>query len=274
MLAFYNDIDPYCCEWLQTLIMFRVLPPGTVDDTPIQKLKPKTLSRYKQVHLFAGMGGWPYALRLAQWPDSRPVWTGSCPCQPFSVAGKGKGTKDKRHLWPYMRRLINHASPKPPVVFGEQVSGKAGLLWLAGVRTDLEKMEYEVGAVDSCAAGVGAPHIRQRLWWVAQSISRQRARVTDGKGSISNGAAGGWQQNNGIVKSCGTDDGLAHDPHWDDYQLIPCLDGKHRRIKSGLLPLAHGVPRRLSKLRAIGNSIVPELAAEFILSYLETIPPV
>ena len=135
-------------------------------------------------------------------------------------------------------------------------------------------MEYEVGAVDSCAAGVGAPHIRQRLWWVAQSISRQRARVTDGKGSISNGAAGGWQQNNGIVKSCGTDDGLAHTPLWADYQLIPCLDGKHRRIKSGLLPLAHGVPRRLSKLRAIGNSIVPELAAEFILSYLETIPPV
>ena len=331
--AFYNDTDEYCCEWLENLISARIIPYGVVDSTPIQRLKPEKLSKFTQVHLFAGMGGWPYALRLAQWPDSRPVWTGSCPCQPFSVAGKGKGTKDKRHLWPYMRRLINHASPKPPVCFGEQVSGTAGLLWLSRVRVDLEALAYEVGAVDSCAAGIGAPHIRQRLWWVAHNPHNGRrqepthceggkSRIeTQGRASgftmrgnadrlandddarleIQSSPTGISQDTNGSDKREGiTGSGRLDNPSnprcngpgfnqtpnpsrdqtwlqkspgrstpWDDYQLIPCLDGKHRRIKSGLLPLAHGIPSRISKLRAIGNTIVPQLAAEFILAYLE-----
>jgi DNA (cytosine-5)-methyltransferase 1 len=127
---------------------------------------------YTQVHLFAGIGGWSYAARLAGWPDDRPLWTGSCPCQPFSAAGKQKGTTDARHLWPEMRRLVTEC--RPPVVAGEQVASHLGRNWLAGVRTDLEALGYAVGAADLCAASVGAPHIRQRLWWVAESQGDQQ----------------------------------------------------------------------------------------------------
>ena len=141
------------------------LPWGRLDGRPIQNLSGAELRGAVQFHAFAGVGGWPLALKLAGWPDDREVWTGSCPCQPFSSAGKGKGVEDERHLWPDFLRLI--AECRPATVFGEQVASKAGRQWLAGVRADLETLGYRVGRADLCAAGVGAPHIRQRLYWVA-----------------------------------------------------------------------------------------------------------
>lgn len=161
----YNDTDKFVCEWLRNLVDAGHLPAGEVVETPIQELDPADIP--DTFHTFAGIGGWPLALRMAGWPDDRPVWTGSCPCQPFSSAGKRKGTDDERHLWPAFRDLI--AECRPPVVFGEQVASKAGREWLAGVRADLEALGYAVGAADLCAAGVGAPHIRQRLYWVADA---------------------------------------------------------------------------------------------------------
>src|SRR5690606_26725034 len=149
-------------------------------------VRPEDLVGYTQCHFFAGIGGWPYALRLAGWPDDWPVWTGSCPCQPYSQAGSRKGDDDPRALWWAWRWLIDQC--RPPVVFGEQVASKAGREWLAGVRTDLEAMGYAVGAADLCAAGVGAPHIRQRLWWVADSEWFGRRGWRDGH---SPGAEGG-----------------------------------------------------------------------------------
>ncbi len=105
-------------------------------------------------------------------PEDRLVWTGSCPCQPFSCAGKQKGTQDERHLWPEFRRLITECHP--PIIFGEQVASKLGREWLAGVRADLEALGYAVGAADLCAAGATAPHLRQRLYWVADANGGQR----------------------------------------------------------------------------------------------------
>ena len=167
MTAFYNEHDPKAAAWLRELIAAGIIAPGVVDERNIQQLMEEDLGRYTQVHLFAGIGGWSYALRLAGIPDDFPIWSGSCPCQPFSSAGKQKGTKDARHLWPWMRHLIFRW--RPPIAVGEQVASKLGREWLSGVRANLETLGYVVGAADLCAASVAAPHIRQRLFWMADA---------------------------------------------------------------------------------------------------------
>ncbi len=166
-MNYYNENNAEAAEWLRELIRGNVIAPGIVDERSIIQVKPDELSAYTQCHFFAGIGGWSYALWLAGWPDDKPVWTGSCPCQPFSAAGSWKVDKDKRHLWPAFRAAI--AKCRPAICFGEQVAGADGRIWLAGVRTDLEALVYGVGAADLCAAGVGAPHRRQRLFWVAHA---------------------------------------------------------------------------------------------------------
>jgi len=174
--AYYNEIDPFAAEWLRRLIAEGLIPAGDVDERSIIEVTADDLRGFRQAHFFAGIGGWPLAARLAGWPEDRPLWTGSCPCQPFSVAGPGRGTDDERHLWPAFAGLI--AQCRPAVVAGEQVASKAGRSWLAGVRTDLEALGYGVGAADLCAAGVGAPHIRQRLYWVAEPDAARREGLT------------------------------------------------------------------------------------------------
>jgi len=170
-MNYYNEHDPKGAAWLRELIAQNQIPAGHVDERSITDVRPDDLLGFTQCHFFAGIGGWSLALKLSEWPEDRPVWTGSCPCQPFSSAGKQMGRKDPRHLWPAFRRLINRC--RPPVVLGEQVASADGRRWLAGVRSNLETMGYAVGAADLCAAGVGAPHIRQRLFWVANSTSNR-----------------------------------------------------------------------------------------------------
>ena len=166
--AYYNEHEPYCAAWLRNLIAAGHIAPGDVDARDIQDVTPDDLTGYTQCHFFAGLGGFSYALRLAGWPDDEPVWTGSCPCQPLSSAGSQKGAADERHLWPAFFELI--AERRPPTAFGEQVASRLGREWFAGVRLDLESVAYAVGGADLPAASVGAPHIRQRLWWVAERL--------------------------------------------------------------------------------------------------------
>jgi len=205
-LNYYNEIDLFAAEWIRNLIKAGHIAPGDVDTRSIVDVSPDDLRGYVQCHFFAGVGVWSYALRRAGWPDDRPVWTGSCPCQPFSTAGKGKGFEDERHLWPNFYNLIRQC--QPPVVFGEQVASKDGLAWLDLVQADLEASKYAFGAADLCAAGVGAPHIRQRLYWVADTVllGQQGSREV---GRPSNQAEDGYRQVHRVVDagSCG---GLAN----------------------------------------------------------------
>ena len=176
MAAYYNEYDPKAAAWLRELIKQGHIADGVVDDRSIEDVRPDELAGFTQCHFFAGIGVWSYALRQAGWADDRAVWTGSCPCQPFSAAGKGAGFADERHLWPAFHHLISQCQPS--VVLGEQVASKDGLAWLDLVLSDLEATGYASGAVDLCAAGVGAPHIRQRLWWVGTRLGN-----TDHEGS-------------------------------------------------------------------------------------------
>jgi DNA (cytosine-5)-methyltransferase 1 len=423
-MNYYNENDPKAAAWLRELIRAGLIPDGDVDTRSITDISPHDLTGYTQHHFFAGIGGWSLALRLAGWPTTRPVWTGSCPCQPFSDAGKGKGTKDERHLWPVFFALIRACAPS--VVFGEQVAsalvvGKVGRkakadngpVWLDGISEDLEQAGYTVGACVLGAHSVGAPHIRQRLYWVANAAGTPRAQQLDepGRGTrrgpsaadttehpglggrlgnthgagpqpghdaseadrhrraaLADGGAGWlrvsfageclggedgelgdecaicgldysnecqcpgptqddefeYDERNGILYArrlvfpvCTRLEGLAGDGHdrhepgrldtdaarptaapsgllpahtmqfpahtmephgdtsgaWSRFDLIPCADGKTRRIEPGLAPLAHGIPARVVRLRGYGNAIVPQVAAEFIGAFLDVTTP-
>ena len=305
MKVYYNENDAFAAAWLRELVKGKHIPDGCIDERSIKDVDARDLAGFEQVHLFAGIGGWAEALRLAGWDE--PVWTGSCPCQPFSAAGKRRGVKDDRHLWPELYRLIREC--RPATVFGEQVASKDGREWLAGIHADLEGMGYAFGAADLCAAGVGAPHIRQRLYWVADAEGEQYDRsgnarrgrrepsncgdlggVGDAKRARLPPESQGWVQRR-------FQDGFGERSQtgfWSAFDIIPCLDGKARRVPSGaqsvLLgvasgvsagvdgcgvarlghPLAQGVKNRVGSLRGFGNAIVPELAAEFVRAFMES----
>ena len=183
--VYYNENDPYCVEWLKNLIAANLIPKGDVDARSILDVTPNDLRSYKQCHFFAGIGGWAFALALADFPLDREAWTGSCPCQPFSAAGKGGGFDDERHLWPYWHHLIR--VQRPATILGEQVASKAGQVWLDLVHADLASEDYAFGVSDLAAAGICAPHLRQRFFFVADSIADsaacKRAR-SSAKGSV------------------------------------------------------------------------------------------
>lgn len=290
MAAYYNEFDKKTAKWLRELIRRDLIAPGDVDDRPIQEVQPKDLDGYGQCHFFAGIGGWSYALRLAGVADDAAVWTGSCPCQPFSSAGKRKGFADERHLWPEFYRLI--AECRPAIAFGEQVAGRAGLQWLVGVFADLEASGYACAAADLPAACVGAPHKRQRLFWVADGeSSRRKARRTvavrnglphESSSAIAHGRESVELGDNSSTRPqkqrreyrpsgqrCRGFVGFAVQagvPEWNGPTVaVECSDG-YRRISSqpDAFPVAHGVPARVVKLRGSGNAIVPQVAAEFI----------
>lgn len=288
MAAYYNEIDPYAAQWLRNLIAKGLIADGEVDERSIINVEPNDLRGFTQCHFFAGIGGWSYALRLARWPDNRPIWTGSCPCQPFSVAGKGAGQADQRHLWPVFFDLI--AAIRPPVVMGEQVAAAVGKSWFDGVSADLEGIGYATGAAVVPACAVDAPHRRDRLWFVADAdTDRWQSRYwynqaagyghpiaaaggADG-GHVGDANGAGREQHGGSVAM-----GAQFLPPerggggaWSNATWITGSDGKARRVEPSIRLLAHGVPARVGRLRAYGNAIVPQVAAEVISAYMDAV---
>jgi DNA (cytosine-5)-methyltransferase 1 len=434
---YHNENNAFAAQWTRNLMKAGHIPDGFVDERDIRDVQPMDLWGFTRCHFFSGIAGWAYALRLAGVPDDLPLWTGSCPCQPFSAAGQGKGVADDRHLWPAWFKLIKES--RPDRVFGEQVEAAIGHGWLDLVFSDLEGQGYACGAAVLPAASVGAPHIRQRLWFVAdaggerrQQIARsasgdeaadgrarrngeqangdhvasgdgenslvanapsdgrrprgaERARQERGAASVGASGAGGMAdserggrkgrsekyrgeeasfptENGSLVYTAGKQVGLpgrarqsgsavddasgsrqsssrsgkseqpergrsllglgrqisrwaetdcarqsgvalgdscgaglsqrerdgriqceAMEPFegqtalgrsnaWDSIDWIDCRDGKRRPVEPGTFPLAHGIPARVGKLRAYGNSIVPQVAAAFIEAALACRP--
>lgn len=169
MSAYYNEWDKKTAAWLRELIKEGLIADGIVDERSICDVQPSDIDGFTQHHFFAGIGGWSYALRLSGWPDSRPVWTASLPCGPWSDAGNQLGEEDARHLAPQFLALTKVFNP--PVIFGEQVASETALQWLDGLFFHLENQGYTCAAADLCAAGVGTSHARQRLFWAAYSDS-------------------------------------------------------------------------------------------------------
>lgn len=303
---YFNEWDAKTAAWLRELIRRGHLPDGIVDERSITEVAPEDLKGFAQHHFFAGIGGWPLALKLAGWPEDAPVCTGSPPCQPFSVAGKRGGRDDSRHLAPAFLDLI--AELRPPVIFGEQVSAAIKELWLDALFVELEDEGYACGSAVLPACSVGAPHKRDRLFFgaidladlVSDGLERrlrgwadkewQTIRRPAGRG----GAAGdladteynghrrptATKTEQGSDKSrVGIPDGGCvafeepdttnpHHGFWSDADWLGCRDGKFRPVESGTFPLANGVPARVVRLRGYGNAIVPQVGAQFIRNFM------
>ena len=309
MPAYYNEIDPFAAQWLKNLIAQDLIAPGDVDERSIREVDSSDLEGFSQCHFFAGIGVWSHALRCAGVSDDEPVWTGSPPCQPFSGAGSRKGTNDDRHLWPDFFRLI--AKRRPPLVFGEQVASKDGLAWFDLVQADLEGAGYAAAAVDLCAAGFGAPHIRQRLFFVgmADANSSERERRTEasewnnglwpdtlrakgdgspsacgvhgGMGDTDSARSQGRRGQRELAEDRGQDSDCGSGAHgssfWAGADWVECddplgRDPRWRPVESGSFPLADGAPNRVGRLRAYGNAIVAPVATEFIKAALACRP--
>jgi DNA (cytosine-5)-methyltransferase 1 len=264
-MAYYNDCDRFACAWLRELMKERLIPKGDVDERSICDVTPGDVSRYDQCHFFAGIGGWSLALELAGYKNLR-CWTGSCPCPSFSTAGKGLGFTDPRgRLWEEFHRLIRQC--RPPIVFGEQVENAIKFGWLDRVQTDLEAEGYAVGAAVLPAACVGAPHVRHRLFWGARLMGDPQCEGLEGLGEPL-----GREQEDGVGETV-VRVGPSNTGFWDDAVWLPCPDGKCRPVppNPSLQPLADGIPNRVGILRGAGNAIVPQVAAEFIREFLDSV---
>jgi DNA (cytosine-5)-methyltransferase 1 len=185
--------------------------------------------------------------------------TGGFPCQPFSVAGKRKGKADDRHLWPEMLRVISEA--RPTWVIGENVAGIINME-LEQVCVDLEGKGYEVQPVVIPACAVNAPHRRSRVWIIANRISDYNGR-TDGPL---------WGK---------------REPQEIQQDVVPPqdpLDGRNGgrenpgrgswdspwpEVATRLCRMDDGIPRRVDRLKALGNAIVPQVAYEIIKAIAE-----
>ena len=244
-MNYYNEIDPYCAAWLQNLMDAGHIARGDIDTRSIEDVTPNDVRGYTQCHWFAGLGGWAHALDLAGWPRDRPVWTGSCPCQPFSAAGKGAGFADERHLWPAWYHLISQCLPA--VLYGEQVARAAE--WIDLVCGDLEALDYAVECRPISAGAVGSEQIRSRVWIVADSIKNGLNRE-----GISP------QQRKSVSCTSRSFNGFP----WTSTP-VPANAADYRDV----LLLAHGIPSDLASIAAYGNAIVPQVAEQFIEAYCE-----
>lgn len=266
--AYYNEFDPKAAAWLRQLIKNGDITQGEVDERSITEVKSGDLRGFDRVHFFAGIGTWDYCLNQAGWWN-KPIWTASLPCQPFSAAGKGLGKADERHLLPHFLDLVRECNPH--TIIGEQVERAITFGWLDDLQASMEAEGYSVGHCVLGAHSIGAPHIRQRLYWVANSKSERIGRAGRSGDSEAGALTHSWRPENrespelvaGSAAIRLADTSLTRESEQeyrerirevaanrtigsgedDDLTWIYCRDNKYRPIKPGIQPLVDGVAK-------------------------------
>lgn len=219
------------------------------------------------------------------------IISGGFPCQPFSVAGKQKGKDDDRYLWPELFRVIRELTPR--WVVGENVPGILRIA-AADIVADLEREGYDVVLLDFEAAAVGALHRRERIAFVAnrdgerkqqssRSEPKEWGRIGDSSKAMANAEGAGMEgQSGGVVSEQGkgsqerqsdiqsepscavwntTGKGLQNRP--DKEMGRSTQNPKPQRpnwwaVEPDVGRVAHGIPKRVDRLKCIGNAVVPQ----------------
>ena len=292
--AYYNDNDFNNCRWLCNLAFSGLIHPGIYDPRSIVDVKPKDLAGFARVHFFAGIGGWDHALSLARWPSEVPVWTGSCPCQPFSKVGSQHGFQDARHLFPQLISLIRAC--RPAVVFGEQVArGKLAVDWREYCGSEFRKAGYRFDHAILDATASGRPHQRQRLFWVAHSdLPRSHetpsefhsaiAKEVESKKAKRHGPDGDGRKWETVHTGEGRP--FVYDPEPRNVPLAhgfsatkgwgglgPVLAELQRMglsAEGALATLKKASENRRIRLHGYGNAIIPSVAAAFVSAFIKT----
>ena len=215
---------------------------------------------------------YPYAVLQKHWPDV-PRWcdirtltaedfyaktrlrtvdiiSGGFPCQPFSVAGKQRGTADDRYLWPEMRRIVRELHPA--WICGENVPNIKNLA-LDQVLADLEEAGYETATLHIPACGVGAWHRRERIAIMGyrKGVARDAQKAICTADTYADGKCSEWRGKEQVLRrgelplpagrACGAD---------------PL--GSMWAAEPGVGRVADGVPHRMDRLRCLGNAVVPQ----------------
>jgi DNA (cytosine-5)-methyltransferase 1 len=252
-LALYNEIDDFAADWLENLIRAGEIAPGRVDRRSILDLTPDDILPYRQVHFFAGIGGWSKAWRLVGWPDDQPGWSASLPCPPWSRGRiwhkETAGKKDHRDLWPAFFRLVKAC--RPARITGEQVAGKKAQPWIDRTSRDLKKVGYNIHSDTRKANRYWSPQGRERFYFSADLGSTRRQGLVE-SGSI--GAARPWRWRGEADLRAIAKAPFKQGDCWPQPLIRRGDDGLRTRVAS---------------LRAYGNAIDPYVAAQFIAEVME-----
>jgi len=217
---------------------------------------------------------------------NEPVFllTGGVPCQPASRAGKQRGEEDNRWLWPEALRVLGEVRPAWAVLENPPGIGDVGL---AGILSELENQNYAVRVFSVPACAVGSPHRRERFWIVCKSLAHsghdaggskqgnelQERDCRHGEPTqsvVADNEHMGRQEGQqvGMVQSRKGRFGYRESNPWQNYDWLPCADGKVRRAPDDSFSLVDGLHRSL--LGGLGNSIVPQVAYEIIKAIIDS----
>ena len=275
-MIFYNDNALYPCRVLDRHITEGTLPEGDIYYGDIEKIGRSILSHYHSHHLFAGIGGIPFGLRMGGWQDEWPILTAGFPCQPVSYAGKKLAQADPRWLWPEVVRVL--CMVRPPVVLLENTPGILSR-GMGDVLRDLAACGYDAKWRVLAAADVGAPHLRERVWIVAypnsvrheakRQIREWVAETVGGSGTMADTAHQRDVWGDGSLRE-NAESARRWDHHRDRAQAN---DGREWwAAEPDVGRVVDGLPNRVDRIKALGNAVVPQVVAALVPWIVEGMP--